>query len=216
MKPKSLIFLDTNVCIFRTLANLENPKINYVGFVELKKKINDITNTHSKCKLIISDIVWSELKSEKILFNEIKKFCKKKLRYPSNSSKTLKVFNAAKKSMDKACNKYSIESEISELIKDSGNNLVEVDKFYLQFPDRLKEITGRKINYLKGWMRDRKIRQRVNNLPEESDRLLLCQAVELSKYKDESVGILSNDSDFTGFITEISEEFSVEVEDCFS
>ncbi len=215
MKPGNLIFLDTNVCIFRTLANLKNPKINYVGLVELKKKINDITNTNSKCKLIISDIVWSELKSEKILFNEIKKFCKKKLGYTTNSDKTLKVFNAAQKSMDKACNKYSIESEISELIKNSVNNLTEVDKFYLQFPEKLKNITDRKINNLRGWRRDRKIRQRVNNMPEESDRLLLCQAVELGKYKDESIGILSNDSDFTEFITEISKKFSVEVEDCF-
>ena len=95
------------------------------------------------------------------------------------------------------------------------NNLVEVNKFYLQFPEKLKEITDRKIGHLKGWRRDNKIRQRINNLPEKSDRLLLCQAIELGEHKEESIGVLSNDSDFTEFTNEIFGKFDIEIEDCF-
>lgn len=215
MKSESLVFLDTNVCIFRTIANIQEPKIYSEKLNKLKKKINDITNNNSKCKLIISDIVYSELRSGKILTNEVIHFCENVLKYPKNSYKTFAILNATKKSLDKCCNKYYIKSEISELIKDSQNNLVNVDKFYLQFPDRLKEISDRKINYLEGWRRDNKIRQRVNNLPEESDRLLLCQAVELGKHKDEFIGILSNDSDFVNFKEEILRAFNIEIEDCF-
>jgi len=52
-------------------------------------------------------------------------------------------------------------------------------------------------------------------LPEKSDRLLLCQAIELGEHKEESIGVLSNDSDFTEFTNEIFGKFDIEIEDCF-
>lgn len=215
MRTKSLIFIDTNVCIHRTIANIQKPEIYSKELSELKRKINDLTNNNSKCKLIISDIVYSELKNEKVLTNGVIRFCRDILKHPKNSHRTFAILNAAKKSIDKFCNKYYIDEKISEIIKNSQNNLGNVDKFYLQFPDRLREITRRKIRYLNGWKKKVKIKQRQNNMPERADRMLLCQAIELEKNSMRLVGILSNDSDFTKFIDEIFGKFNIEIEDSF-
>ena len=91
-----------------------------------------------------------------------------------------------------------------------------MNEFYSQFPEKLKKITAKKINHLNGWKKKYKIKQRHNNMPEESDRLLLCQAIELNNNSDARIGILSNDSDFTKFIGEIDEKFNIEIEDPFS
>lgn len=52
-------------------------------------------------------------------------------------------------------------------------------------------------------------------MPEKTDRLLLCQAIELEKNSENFIGILSNDSDFTKFVDEIFGKFGVEVENSF-
>lgn len=216
MRNESLVFLDTNVCIDRTIANIKEPKIYSEKLNKLKTKINDITNTNLKCKLIISDIVYSELKNEKILTSQVIYFCENVLKYRKNSFKTSRILNATKKSISKCCDKYYIKPEISELIRNSKTNLPNVDKFYLQFSNKLKEITDKKISRLFGWKKERKIQKRPNNMPEESDRLLLCQAIELDKNSENDVGILSNDSDFTEFGSDILKTFNVEIEDSFS
>lgn len=215
MRKESFVFLDTNVCIHRTIANIKEPKIYSEKLKKLKVKINDITNTNFNCKLIISDIVYSELNSGKIIFNEVNNFCENVLKYPKNNYKTLKILKATEKSLHKHCNKYHIKSETSELIRNYQNNFANVTNFYLQFPDKLRELTNIKIGHLSGWKKTGKIIKRSNNLPEESDRLLLCQAIELEMNSNKCVGILSNDSDFTEFKSDIFKEFKIEVEDSF-
>lgn len=215
MRGGSYVFIDTNVCIFRTIANLREPKIYSERLNGLKRYINDITNTNLGCKLIVSDVVYSELKDGKILTREVVCFCENVLRYPKNSYKILAILNATRKSIEKFCDRNYIESGVDELIKGYYKNVIDVDNFYSRFPERLREITERKVGYLSGWRRGVKERQRKDNFPEMSDRLLLCQAIELGKVESVFVGILSNDSDFTCFKDDIMSEFGVEVEDCF-
>ena len=42
----------------------------------------------------------------------------------------------------------------------------------------------------------RKLKNRPNNLPEESDRFLLAQAIELNNLFNQDICIFSNDNDF--------------------
>lgn len=119
MREESFIFIDTNVCIHRTIANIQKPEIYSKKLNKLKRKINNLTNNNFKCKLIISDVVYSELKNEKIITNEVIYFCRKVLKYPKNSHKIFAILNATKKSINKFCNKYYIGKETSKIIENS-------------------------------------------------------------------------------------------------
>ena len=53
--------------------------------------------------------------------------------------------------------------------------------------------------------------KRPNNLPEENDRLLLCQAIEFKDKINSNVGIFTNDSDFLEFKAEIKSDLGIEI-----
>lgn len=207
MKKESFIFLDTNICIYRTLAYVE-PRIYLREELDcVVKKIDIFTNNNFKCQVLISNLVISELRNQSILFKEINDFCLNKLHLKRYEA--LSIFNKSKKSITKFLLKYGIKKDLLQKIKNYPNNLKEVNKFYLQFPNELKNLTNKKISNLKQYDKQRKISQRPNNFPEENDRKLLSQAIELLKFHDSEVYIFSNDGDFTNFKEEILKKFNI-------
>ncbi|MFA7707858.1 MAG: hypothetical protein WCX73_02830 [Candidatus Pacearchaeota archaeon] len=210
MKKESLILLDTNICIYRTLAYVQ-PKIYRTELDEVTNKIDSLSNNNFKCNIVISNLVISELKNNSILFWEINNFCFIRL-HVRNKYQVLKIFNQAKKSMGKFISKYSISQELEENIKNYPLNLQEIDQFYLKFPQKLQSLTHTKIkNISNPRQKQIKISQRPNDLPEETDRKLLCQAIEIKKLHHSDVYIFSCDGDFTEFVNEIPLEFGINI-----
>lgn len=207
MKKESLIFIDTNICIYRTLAYIQ-PKMYWDELDKVVEKINTLSNNNFQCELIISNLVISELKDDKILFWEINKFCITKLYKPYE---TIKIFTQAKKSMGKFILKYGIETSLNEKIKDFHLNIDAINTFYLKFPTKLQNLTKLKTNTLNSRQKLAKISQRPNDLPEETDRMLLGQAIEAQKIHHSDIYIFSNDGDFTEFTSEIPGEFKVNI-----
>ena len=62
-----------------------------------------------------------------------------------------------------------------------------------------------------GWYWRVKLKHRPKNLPEESDRILLAQAIELNNLFEQDVCIFSNDNDFLEFRSEILDEFGIKI-----
>jgi hypothetical protein len=209
MKKESLILLDTNICIYRTLAYVK-PKIYRDELEKVVNKIDNLTNNNFQCKFVISDLVISELKDEKILFWEIKQFCINKL-HLRKEYESLKIFNQAKKSMNKFILRYAIDSDLCEKIKKYTVHLKDIDKFYLNFSSKLSSLTQLKIKDSNPKQIQIKISQRPNNLPEETDRKLLGQAIEIKKNYHSEVYIFSNDGDFTEFNNDIFKEFGINI-----
>lgn len=201
--------MDTNICIYRTLAYVQ-PKIYRDELDKVTNKINSLSNNNFQCKFVISDLVVSELRDDKILFWEISNFCIARL-HIRNRYESLRIFNEAKKSMEKFISKYGIENSLYEKIKEYHLNLDNINQFYLKFPAKLQNLTKLKISNMNPRQKQVKINQRPNNLPEESDRKLLGQAIEIKKIHHSDVYIFSNDGDFTEFIKEIPTEFNVHI-----
>src|SRR3989339_427910 len=208
---ESIILLDTNICMYRTLALVE-PKI--YNRDHLDRSINIIaflTNNNLSCQIVISDIIESELKNNQVLFSEIRKFCVEKLGLTSRF-RILSLSKSAEKSIIKFIEKKRIDLQMSKVIKNYPLQMARVKNFYLQYPDRLQTITIDKIrNIGKEIDKQRKLLQRPNYLPEENDLKLLCQAIECSQLYKQEVAILSNDRDFTEFKEEIFKEFKIKI-----
>lgn len=211
MKKYCFILLDTNICIYRTLAYAEPRILKRDDLDKVTDKIDMLTNNNFSCKIIISDTISSELMNNEILFWEVSQFCINKLHYKPNSYQTLQIFEKSKKSINKFLIKYGLANELRISISKHHLNLRDVDNFYLSFPERLMEITLNKLNNLKPFQRNKKLSERPNNLPEENDRLLLCEAIELKKNNENDIYIFSNDSDFTKFETEINKKFGIKI-----
>jgi len=201
--------LDTNICIYRTLAYIEPRILRREDLEKVTEKIDTLTNNKLSCKIIITDTIYSELKDNDILFEEISDYCTNKLHY--NRYKSLIIFEQAKKSINKFLIKYCLDQELKSFLKKKNLNLKEIDKFYLAFPDRLKKITQKKLNHLRPFQKNKKLSQRPKNLPEKNDRILLSEAIELNKNTDNDVYIFSNDSDFTEFWDEINKKFTINI-----
>ncbi len=207
----SLILCDSNICIYRTLSLIE-PKILGADHLDkTTKMIADLTNNNLACKIIIMDVVNSEVQSDEILFECINDFCTNKLHWRPNSFKIQQVFIKAKKSIHKFLDNRLVSGEILGKINKFRQQLTKVDSFYLKYPARLQKVTDNKIRYLKLFDKQRKLKQRPNNLPEENDRLLLCQALELKQELKENVCIFTNDSDFLEFRLELKSELGIDV-----
>ena len=207
----SLIFCDSNICIYRTLSLIE-PKILGAEHLEkTSKMIADLTNNNLACKIIVSDIVYSEIQDNEILFECINEFCVNKLGWRTNSFKIQQIFLQAKKSIGKFVTNKLINSEDSENIKSYKKHLSDINKFYLKYPERIEKVTENKTKYLKPFDKQKKLKQRPDNLPEENDRLLICQAIEFKQKTSKNVSIFTNDSDFLEFKSEIKSELGIEI-----
>ncbi len=209
MKEECLIFLDTNICIYRTLAYVE-PKIYREELRQVTDKINRLTNNNFRCVFIISDLVISELKNDQILFWEINSFCYTKL-HLKHSLRILKIFMQAKKSIGKFIDKYGMTNEQYENIKSYPMHINAIEQFYLKYPQKLVELTNSKVNGMNLRQKRDKLSQRLNNLPEETDRKLLAQAIESNRSHHSDVYIFSNDGDFTEFANDIQTEFNIQI-----
>lgn len=208
VKKESLIICDTNICIYRTLREID-PPIYDETLDNVRDFIQTLTNTNFRCKLIITDITIGELKNNAILFREIFKFCTEKLHLGRNSYQIQKITRKAEKSLNKFIGKKMIERGVLNKIKNYKKNLKKVDQFYLKYPKKLKELNTIKIKNLSGFDKKIKLKKRPNNLPEIEDRLLLCQVLELKKFYDKDIHIFSEDGDFVKFKEEICNEFGV-------
>jgi len=79
----------------------------------------------------------------------------------------------------------------------------------MDYMDELEQILVSKLNHKSISHKLRKLAQREGLLPEEGDMRLLAETISLSK--DQDVGLLSEDKDFTHFVGPIKERFDVEV-----
>lgn len=211
LKPESLVLLDSNICLYRTLA-LITPEIYPRGELEDScKKIHFITNS-CKSEVKVTDVVLNELSNNQILFSEIYYFWKKKL-HSSRLYKVQEMTRKAEKSISKFFLRYGLDNKTLALISNHKNHMAGIDNFYLAHLAKLKELTQKKITDLDASETKRKLVQRPNNFPEENDRILLSQAIELKAVLNKEVYIFSHDGDFTEFKNEIFSKFSISVID---
>lgn len=216
----SIVFLDTNICIYRTLSLIDNPPIYERDYLDKSIRIiASLTNNNLACQIIVSDITASELANNRILFNEVRKFCFEKLGWKS-SYKILSLMKSTEKSITKFIDKKVINQQMISNIKNYHIHMQKVKDFYLKYPDKLKEITSDKIRGLSKKIDiNNKIYERPNNLPELNDLKLLCQAIETNSLYQQDVCIFTNDKDFTKFKEEILNEFGINIivlDDCDS
>ena len=210
MKKNCFIILDTNICIYRTLAYVKPRILRREELDKVTEKIDTLTNNNLSCKIIVLDVVAQELSSNEILFWEISQFCTNKLHHKIGSYKTLKIFEQAKKSIIKFILKYKLSKELREELVEP-RELTEIDKFYLNYPEKLSKITNNKLKYLNSSQQTRKLLERPNNLPEDNDRLLLLEVIRINESNDNEVYLFSNDGDFTEFGKEIKENFDITI-----
>jgi len=213
LKKESLILCDTNICIYRTLALIDPPILPREELDKVLNLIADLTNNNFGCKVLVTDIILNELKDKEILFESVSDFCIRKLHWKRDSYKIQQLARKAEKSIDKFLDKRLIEDEILEKIKNYRINLPRINNFYLRYPEKLKELTANKIRYLKPFDMLKKIGSRPNTLPEENDRLLLCQAIEFSSLFEQDICIFSNDGDFKEFKNELLKELGITIID---
>lgn len=217
MEKNSKVICDSNICVYRTLAVIE-PKIYFPVLSITQKYLNEITNTGTSCNLLITDTIKTELLDKNdesfILFKSIQNFCVNKLHLGRYDSKIQKIIRNAEKSLTKFVRKNHINNLPISFNVDYDSQIKEIDKFYLQFPERLDEITKKKINYQSTENeRIKKLGQRPNNLPERPDRKILAEAIELKRHFPEVNNcILTNDSDFIEFRNEIKNKFGINIE----
>ena len=111
--------------------------------------------------------------------------------------------------------KYSMENFANQEGCLFEKELSEVEGFYKRFPYRLKEITVRKIKELSEHEKNKKLLARsYGRLPERSDMQILAHAVRLNKSciaGVKKIAILTDDSDFVKFSSEIEEQFNVKI-----
>ena len=211
MKRETIILCDSNICIYRTLALIEPPIRPRELLDRVLTLIAELTNNNYACKLFITDIVYKELLNNEILFDEVFNFCVKKLHWKKHSYKIQVLSRKAEKSINKFFEKRLLNKEILDKIKNYRLHIPRINSFYLKYPEKLEKITLDKIRYLKPFDSQRKLKNRPNNLPEESDRVLLAQAIELNDLFKQDICVFSNDSDFLEFKDEILNEFRIKV-----
>lgn len=211
MKKNCFILLDTNICIYRTLAYVEPRILKRELLDKVTDKIDILTNNNLACKIIITTTIINELRNQEILFWEISQFCMNNLHHKSGDYKTLRIFEKAKKSINKFLIKYQIGKELIRILGDSRLDLTEINNFYLNYPEKLNKITQNKVMKLKQFQKDKKLRERPNNLPEENDRILLSEAIKINNSNENDVYIFSNDNDFIEFVEEIKTKFNVKI-----
>ena len=210
MRKNCFIILDTNICVYRTLAYIQPRIINRDELEKVTEKIDLLTNNNFSSVIIISDTIVQELKNDEILFWEISNFFIKKLHHKKGSYQTLQAFSKAKKSILKFIEKYKLKGEIKENFI-SSITLGDIDKFYLKYPKKLAQITQRKLSYLRPSQQEKKKIERRDNLPEINDRLLLLESIKINRGNRNDVYIFSNDKDFTEFKKEIKEKFDINI-----
>ena len=217
MEKNSKVICDSNICVYRTLAVIE-PKIYFPVLFITQKYLNEITNTGTSCNLLITDTIKTELLDKNdesfILFKSIQNFCVNKLHLGRYDSKIQKIIRNAEKSLTKFVRKNHINNLPISFNVDYDSQIKEIDRFYLQFPERLDEITKKKINYQSTENeRIKKLGQRPNNLPERPDRKILAEAIELKRqFPEVNNCILTNDTDFIEFRNEIKNKFGINIE----
>lgn len=211
MKKETIILCDSNICIYRTLALIEPPIRPRDLLDKVLTLIAELTNNNYACKIFITDIIHKELLNNEILFDEVFNFCVKKLHWKKHSYKIQILSRKAEKSINKFFDKRLLSKEILEKIKNCGRHIPRIDGFYLRYPEKLEQITIDKIRHLRPFDSQRKLKHRPKNLPEESDRILLAQAIELNNLFEQDVCIFSNDNDFLEFRSEILDEFGIKI-----
>lgn len=215
MEPKSNVICDSNICIFRTLANVE-PKIYIDLLTKTQKFLNDITNTGMECKLIITDTIKTELLNKNdnsyILIKSIQNFCKEKLHWSPYDYRIQKITRNAEKSIIKFVDKKHISKVLLDFDVDYEKELKDINDFYLKYPKKLSEITQKKLSSKSDKEKQWKISQRPNDLPEEPDRKILAETLELKRnFPKVDNCILTNDSDFIEFTNEIRSKFEIQI-----
>lgn len=208
--------LDSNICIYRSLNRIE-PKIFDKRLNNATKLINDVTNTNYSCnilllKTVINEIITSDDEAY-ILSNEIQHFGTKILGLKPYSYKLKQMEATALKSLRKFVDKYSYNIHFKG-INFSYCYLSKIETFYLQFPQKLFEITQKKLSFIKDIpKKQRKINQRPNNLPEYNDLKIFNECLELNDKCNNHFYIISNDSDFIDFSNEINIHFNISIFD---
>ncbi len=194
--PKDMVLaLDSNVVISRIFYNVGDFIIHQEGGFDLEKLGNNN-------KFIITKSVADEVKKHMdFRLDIIKQTCKN---YPKFNYQ--EITTSLKKRYEKIIGKYCCEPvEVSEELID------EINKFYLQYLDKLEEILLQKIQGKYVSQKLRKLAQRKSMLPEDGDIRLLAEVITLNKKMDQEVGILTSDKDFTEFVGGIWKEFGVKV-----
>ncbi len=209
LKTNCLVLLDSNICIYRTLGLVNPPIYPRTELDGAINKIHEITNSY-KGKIIITDIVIRELQNKQILFQEIFNFWKEKL-HGSRLYSVQRMMRQAEKSINKLFSRYIPDPSITQKLLNYKKNISKIDLFYLSYPQKLKDITERKTKGKTQPEINRKLLQRPNNLPEETDRHLLAQAMELRNGLSTDVHLFSDDSDFREFKLEIKSNFNVSI-----
>jgi len=211
LKRETIILCDSNICIYRTLALIEPPIRPRELLDRVLTLIAELTNNNYACKLFITDIVHKELLNNEILFDEVFNFCVRKLHWKKHSYKIQVLSRKAEKSINKLFDKRLLSKEILDKIKNYRLHIPRIDSLYLRYPEKLEKITLDKVRHLKPFDSQRKLKNRPNNLPEESDRALLAQAIELNDLFKQDICVFSNDNDFLEFKDEILNEFGIKV-----
>ena len=211
MKRETIILCDSNICIYRTLALIEPPIRPRDILDKVLTLIAELTNNNYACKIFVTDVVHEELLNNEVLFDEVFNFCVKKLHWKKHSYKIQVLSRKSEKSINKFFEKRHLNRETLDKIKNYGLHIPRINNFYLKHPEKLEKITLDKIRHLKPFDSQRKLKNRQNNLPEESDRFLLAQAIELNDLFKQDICIFSNDNDFLEFKDEILSEFGIKI-----
>ena len=211
MEENSYLICDSNICVYRTLANIE-PKIYDELIHKVKDRIARHTNDYN-AEIVVTKTVKSEIMDENeetyILPKIIRDFCVERLKYKPYDYNILKLQKQATKSLRKFTDKNRIEKKLPCFqAKHKYINIIK--NFYLNHPDILEKITEEKVRKAKKPKEKR--RQRPDNLPEKGDLKLLSECIEIKESREEPVALFSQDSDYTNFKEKIREEFEINIE----
>lgn len=207
-----LVVCDTNICVYRTLAILQPPI--YDDTLRLTADyLQRLTNAGSS--LVVTDTIASELIDGDgskcyIVPQKVRDFCVRRLKLSASDYKIQKYVRAMDKSLKKFVDKYHVSKSVNDFHCDYKVILPKIDKMYLQHPQKLKNLTEKKIELLPGALKERKKSQRPHNLPELNDRKILAECICLKDHQ-EKISLFSNDGDFSEFVETIKETFGVEV-----
>ncbi len=203
---KELIICDSNILIFKVFYDLkgimnilEDQRCQraFDRFQELTRN-NFITLTDTIKKQV--ELVWLSL------FDTYK---------PKIRHNEMIVKGQIIRRIEKYKRYYAIKNLFNKPLVISAKELEEVEDFYKKYPDRLKEITERKISSLSESDKTKKLMLRSNGeLPEKSDMYILAQAIKLNNSNIKGIkkiAIFSDDNDFCDFSNEIEERFNVKI-----
>jgi hypothetical protein len=192
-EPKDkLLILDSNVVISHIANNVE-------GFIFGSETNFNLEKLGNNNKFGITPSVFKEVEKHiEFILESRKNQIKKYKNFNYNNIKE-KLYDR----LEKFKRKYTVEVNCDEGL------IEEVKLFYMDYMDELEQILVSKLNHKSISHKLRKLAQREGLLPEEGDMRLLAETISLSK--DQDVGLLSEDKDFTHFVGPIKERFDVEV-----